>query len=98
MRPIDAEEIRLRRAELTRDVPVPEPPFWGPRTITKVPPQAVVPYLNERMLYQFQWGYRKDGKSLDEYREWAKDELRPVLRCMLEIAIGEEILARKATT
>jgi 5-methyltetrahydrofolate--homocysteine methyltransferase len=96
LRPIDAEEIRLRRAELTRNVPVPEPPFWGPRTITKVPPKAVVAYLNERMLYQFQWGYRKDGRNLDEYREWAKDELRPVLRRMLDIAIGEEILAPQA--
>jgi 5-methyltetrahydrofolate--homocysteine methyltransferase len=96
LRPIDTEEIRLRRAELTRNVPVPEPPFWGSRTITKVPPKAVVPYLNERMLYQFQWGYRKDGKSLDEYREWAKDELRPVLRRMLDIAIGEEILLPQA--
>src|SRR5205085_12635695 len=66
MRPVDAEEIRLRRAELTRNVPVPEPPFWGPRTIARVPAKAVVPYLNERMLYQFQWGYRKDGRSLAE--------------------------------
>src|SRR5215813_9395810 len=80
LRPVDAEEIRLRRAELTRNVPVPEPPFWGPRTIERVPPKAVMPYLNERMLYQFQWGYRKDGRSLAEYREWAKDQLRPILR------------------
>ncbi|HYU13483.1 MAG TPA: homocysteine S-methyltransferase family protein, partial [Stellaceae bacterium] len=83
MRPVDLEEIRLRRAELTRNVPVPEPPFWGARTIARVPAKAVVPYLNERMLYQFQWGYRKDGRSLAEYREWAKDELRPVLRRIL---------------
>src|SRR6266852_5716472 len=41
MRPVDVEEIRLRRAELTRNVPVPEPPFWGPRTIARVPAQAV---------------------------------------------------------
>jgi 5-methyltetrahydrofolate--homocysteine methyltransferase len=78
------------------DVPVPEPPFWGPRTIARVPAKAVVPYLNERMLYQFQWGYRKDGRSLAEYREWAKDELRPVLRRILDIAIREEILVPQA--
>jgi 5-methyltetrahydrofolate--homocysteine methyltransferase len=96
LRPVDAEEIRLRRAELTRNVPVPAPPFWGPRTIARVPVKAVVPYLNERMLYQFQWGYRKDGRSLAEYREWAKDELRPVLRRMLDIAIREEILTPQA--
>ena len=29
LRPVDVEEIRLRRAELTRNVPVPEPPFRG---------------------------------------------------------------------
>jgi hypothetical protein len=96
LRPVDVEEIRLRRAELTRDVPVPEPPFWGSRAIDRVPPKAVVPYLNERMLYQFQWGYRKDGRNLAEYREWAKDELRPVLRRMLDIAIREEILVPQA--
>jgi 5-methyltetrahydrofolate--homocysteine methyltransferase len=96
MRPVDVEEIRLRRAELTRNVPVPEPPFWGPRTIERIPAKAVVPYINERMLYQFQWGYRKDGRSLAEYREWAKDELRPILRRMLDIAIREEILVPQA--
>jgi 5-methyltetrahydrofolate--homocysteine methyltransferase len=96
LRPVDAEEVRLRRAELTRNVPVPVPPFWGARAIERVPAKAVVPYLNERMLYQFQWGYRKDGRSLAEYREWAKDELRPVLRRMLDIAIREEILVPQA--
>jgi 5-methyltetrahydrofolate--homocysteine methyltransferase len=96
LRPVDLAEIRLRRAELAHNVAVPLPPFWGPRTIERMSPQVVVPYLNERMLYQFQWGYRKDGKSLAEYREWAKDELRPVLRRMLDIAIGEEILVPQA--
>jgi 5-methyltetrahydrofolate--homocysteine methyltransferase len=96
LRPVDVDEIRLRRAELTRDVRVPQPPFWGARTIERVSPKAVVPYLNERMLYQFQWGYRKDGKTLAEYREWAKDELRPVLYRILDIAIREEILNPQA--
>ena len=96
LRPVDAEEIRVQRAELTRGVPIPEPPFWGPRTISQVPVKAVAPYLNERMLYQFQWGYRKDGKSLAEYREWAKDELRPILRRILDVAIREEILSPQA--
>jgi 5-methyltetrahydrofolate--homocysteine methyltransferase len=96
LRPLDLDEIRLRRTELNRDVVVPRPPFWGQRTLERVSPKAVVPYLNERMLYQFQWGYRKDGRSLAEYREWAKDELRPVLRRILEIAVREEILAPQA--
>src|SRR5262249_30134971 len=41
LRPVDAEEIRLHRAELTRSVPVPQPPFWGARTIGQVRPKVV---------------------------------------------------------
>jgi 5-methyltetrahydrofolate--homocysteine methyltransferase len=95
-RPVDLEEIRLRRAELNRNVKVPVPPFWGAQTIARVPVKAIVPYLNERMLYQFQWGFRKDGRSLAEYKEWAKRELRPVLARIADIAIRENILVPQA--
>jgi 5-methyltetrahydrofolate--homocysteine methyltransferase len=96
LRPIDVEEIRLRRAELTAGLAVPEPPFWGPRTIARVPVKALVPFLNERMLYQFQWGFRKDGRTLDEYKAWAHKELRPILQRMLDVAIQQDILVPQA--
>ncbi|MGH7054340.1 MAG: vitamin B12 dependent-methionine synthase activation domain-containing protein, partial [Stellaceae bacterium] len=57
---------------------------------------AVVAYLNERMLYQFHWGYRKDGRSLGEYMKWARDELRPTLKRIFDIAVAEEILVPQA--
>jgi len=96
LRPVDFEEIRLRRNELTARVPVAEPPFWGPRTVARVPAQALVPFLNERMLYQFQWGYRKDGRTLDEFKAWAQKELRPTLKRILDVAIAENILVPQA--
>jgi 5-methyltetrahydrofolate--homocysteine methyltransferase len=96
LRPIDVEEIRLRRAELTAGVPVPEPPFWGARTIARVPVKALVPFLNERMLYQFQWGYRKDGRTLEQFKRWAHKELRPVLQRMLDVSIQQDILVPQA--
>ncbi|HKT20622.1 MAG TPA: methionine synthase [Stellaceae bacterium] len=96
LRPIDLDEINLRRAALNRGLAVPEPPFWGPRTIAHVPPKALVPYLNERMLYQFQWGYRKDGRSLEAFMAWAQRELRPILKRMLDRAEAEDILRPQA--
>jgi len=96
LRPIDLREIRLRRAELSRGVAVPTPPFWGARTIERIPVKAVAPFLNERMLYQFQWGYRKDGRSFEDYKAWARQELRPVLSRIMDIAIREEILVPQA--
>jgi len=49
------------------------------------------------MLYQFQWGYRKQGRKLNEYMEWAKTELRPVLRRMLDICNQQDILRPQAS-
>jgi 5-methyltetrahydrofolate--homocysteine methyltransferase len=95
-RPVDLEEIRLRRAELTARVPVPAPPFWGPRVIARVPVKALVPYLSETMLFQFQWGFRKAGKKLDEYKAWAQREVKPILKRMLEICAADDILVPQA--
>jgi 5-methyltetrahydrofolate--homocysteine methyltransferase len=96
IRPVDYAEVELRRAELARGVQVPAPPFWGARAIERVDPKAIIPYLNETMLFQFQWGFRKAGKSRQEFREWAKREVRPILRRIAEIAGKEKILQPKA--
>ena len=75
---------------------MPEPPFWGPRVVARVPVETLIPFLNERMLYQFQWGYRKDGRSLADYMVWAKKELRPILKRMLGVAKQQGILLPQA--
>ena len=95
-RPVDFEETRLRREELANGVSVPEPPFWGPRVLARVPLDALVPFLNDRMLYQFQWGYRKNGRSLEDYMKWARKELRPTLKRMLDVCKQQDILLPQA--
>lgn len=92
----DPEAATARRNALTSQDQIPEPPFWGPRIIARVPVPALLPYLNERMLYQFQWGYRKDGRRLDEYMDWAKQELRPILKRITDVAIQQDILIPQA--
>jgi 5-methyltetrahydrofolate--homocysteine methyltransferase len=94
-RPVDVAAVRQRRHRLTRDVPAMTPPFWGPR-IVEAAPKAIVPFLNERSLYQFQWGFRKQGKSLEDFLGWAKQELRPVMRRMLALCEAEDILRPQA--
>ncbi len=93
--PVDLREVQQRRRRLTADVPVAEPPFWGPRVI-EAAPKAIVPFLNERSLYQFQWGFRKQGRSLDDFMGWSKQELRPVLRRMLTLCEEQDILRPQA--
>lgn len=95
-RPMDLEEIRTRRGELRRQADVPVPPFWGPRMIDEVPVRALLPYLNERMLFQFHWGFRKMGRRLDEYMEWAQQEVKPTLVRLVDTCEQENILHPQA--
>jgi 5-methyltetrahydrofolate--homocysteine methyltransferase len=93
--PVDVNYAQARRRTQTRDEPVPVPPFWGAR-VMEASPKAIVPYINERSLYQFQWGFRKQGRSLEDFLGWAKQELRPVLQRMLRLTAEQEILKPQA--
>ncbi len=96
LRPIEAEASRLRRNELSKGVEVPEPPFFGPRLLEDVPVKALLPYLNENMLFQFHWGYKKDGRSLDDFLTWAAKELRPILASLVDEAERERVFLPQA--
>ena len=93
--PVDLAAVRARRRRITGDVPPVAPPFWGARTI-EAGPRAVLPFLNERSLYQFQWGFRKQGRSLEDFLGWAKQELRPVMHRMLALCEADAILRPQA--
>ena len=94
-RPVDIGVVQARRRRLTQDVPTPEPPFWGARVL-EAAPKAIVPFVNERSLYQFQWGFRKQGRTLDDFLGWARQELRPVMRRMLSMCEEQDILKPQA--
>lgn len=95
-RPVDWEEISLRRQELANDGLIPTPPFYGAKLVENVSIRALVPYINEVMLYQFQWGFKKGGRSREEWREWVRDQVRPIMSRMLDLCEKEQILQPKA--
>ena len=96
MRPMEVEALKLKRQELARQVSVPTPPFWGAKIIDNVPMRALIPYLNEQMLFTFHWGFKKAGKSLDEYWKWVETDVKPILKRLLEECEREDILQPKA--
>jgi 5-methyltetrahydrofolate--homocysteine methyltransferase len=94
-KPVDILATQARRRKLTADQPVITPPFWGPRLVES-DPKSLVPFINERSLYQFQWGFRKQGRTLEDFIGWARQELRPVMRRMLGICEEQDILKPQA--
>lgn len=93
--PVDVKAVQARRARINQGHDVPTPPFWGARVL-EASPKAIVPFINERSLYQFQWGFRKAGRSLEDFLGWAKQELRPVMKRMLDLCAAEDILRPQA--
>jgi len=96
LRPLELEAIKLKRAELARQVEVPKPPFWGARVIEKVPVKALIPFLNEQMLFTFHWGFKKAGKSLEQYWQWVETDVKPILLRLLRECEAQDILQPKA--
>ncbi|MBR0657522.1 methionine synthase [Plastoroseomonas arctica] len=93
--PVDVAYAQTRRRRVSAESATPTPPFWGAKVL-EAPPKAIIPFLNERSLYQFQWGFRKQGRSLEDFIGWAKQELRPVLKRMLALAEADNILKPQA--
>ncbi len=96
MRPVEVEAIKLKRQELAKQVEVPAPPFWGARIIDTIPVKALLPYLNEQMLFTFHWGFKKAGKSLEDYWKWVETDVKPILKRLLDECEREQILQPKA--
>ncbi len=96
LRPIDVQAIQTKRNELAQGVTVPDAPFLGARIIDDVPVKALLPFLNEQMLFTFHWGFKKQGRSLGEYWKWVDTDVRPILKRLLAECEAENILQPKA--
>ncbi len=74
-------------------------PFTGARLLESIPLQNIAPFMNETMLFQFQWGFKR--KSIpDEYQgrydDYARDKIRPIYNELLKRCATENILRPQA--
>ncbi len=95
-RPIDWDEVKLRRADLHAGQEVPAPPFWGARVIESIDPKALWPFLNQTMLFRFHWGFKKAAAGGEDWRDWIDREVRPILKRIMGICQAENILTPRA--
>ena len=83
-------------ARLEYAQPVPQPPFWGDRVIEHIPLRAALAYVNEVMLFQVQWHFRKRGRPADEFKAYIDREVRPIYRELIARCEQGQILTPKA--
>jgi 5-methyltetrahydrofolate--homocysteine methyltransferase len=86
----------IPRSDIGHEYPVPWPPFWGTRVLDDIELDAVLEFINESMLFQVQWGYRKKGRSPKEWTQYLDTEVRPTYRQFVERCRREELLRPQA--
>ncbi|MGD8453500.1 MAG: methionine synthase [Phycisphaerae bacterium] len=84
------------RETVTYTHPVPQPPFWGDRVVEHIPLKGALAYLNEVMLFQVQWQFRKHGRPADEFKRYIEQHVRPIYRELVERCTREQILTPQA--
>ncbi|MFO0837105.1 MAG: homocysteine S-methyltransferase family protein [Phycisphaerae bacterium] len=75
---------------------VPRPPFWGSRVIESLPLRAVLAFINEVMLFQVQWAFRKKGRTPEQFKRYIDLEVRPIYRALVERCEREQIIMPQA--
>jgi 5-methyltetrahydrofolate--homocysteine methyltransferase len=75
---LPTDDTSVRSAART-DVPVPTPPFWGPREID-VPLDEVYHHLDTHVLFKLHWGGR--GVKGEEWRKLVGEDFQPRLERM----------------
>jgi 5-methyltetrahydrofolate--homocysteine methyltransferase len=91
---------RIRQAKLFvapstvwRDVPVPQPPFFGARVAKGIQLQDVFAYVNEVALFRAQWQYtNKKGLPKEQYEAYLEEHARPILRHWQSVCLEEQLL------
>ncbi|MSR45460.1 MAG: methionine synthase [Planctomycetes bacterium] len=94
-RPVPHDEAFQAPAALPV-VPVPDVPFFGTRVIEKIPLQSLVPLINERLLFQFQWGFKRGTRSEAQWKADLEEHARPAYIELLKRCAADEILQPKA--
>jgi 5-methyltetrahydrofolate--homocysteine methyltransferase len=88
-----------REAVSWEGVPDLTPPFWGPRHLEAIPLQNIAPFMNETMLFQFQWGFKKKALPEDyagRFDDFVRDKVRPIYHDLLKRCAVEGILEPQA--
>ena len=76
-------------------VPAPRMPELGARQVD-VPVKALLPWINEDVLFKFQWGFLRKNLSVEEHAEQLRTVAKPILVDLAERAAREGILRPQA--
>ncbi|MBC7463650.1 MAG: methionine synthase [Actinobacteria bacterium] len=78
--------IDTRRSDVSQEVEIPVPPFWGSRIVKGIALNEYADMLDERALFVGQWGLKG---ARNEFETMAEEEGRPRLRALLNECLSK---------
>ncbi len=75
---IAGDTTHTNRSDVSTNVPIPRPPFWGTRAVHDIPLEQVFAYINETALFKGQWQFKQGRKPTEEYQSFVAEHVRPV--------------------
>jgi 5-methyltetrahydrofolate--homocysteine methyltransferase len=82
----------IGRSKVSRDVPIPPPPFWGSRIVKDLPLDEVFKYVNETALIRGQWRFVRGSMSEAEYQRILQEQVFPEYRNLQETVKRDQLL------
>src|SRR6266566_5134745 len=76
-------------SSVQRDMPIPTPPFWGPRVLERIGIEDVAADMDLNTLFRLHWGGKAHG---EEFTRLVEKEFRPRLERMLREARHQRYL------
>jgi 5-methyltetrahydrofolate--homocysteine methyltransferase len=76
-------------SSIQRDIPIPTPPFWGPRVLERIGIEDVAACMDLNTLFRLHWGGKAHGK---EFTRLVEKEFQPRLEHMLSQARQQRYL------
>ncbi|HAV22604.1 MAG TPA: methionine synthase [Bacteroidetes bacterium] len=84
------------RSDVSRDVHIPTPPFWGSRVANDIRLDDVFTYVNDVALIRGQWRVVKGKLSAEEYQTVLRDKVLPEYESLKNKIRAEGLLQPKA--
>ena len=83
------------RSNVSTEVSIPEPPFYGSRVVEDIKLDDVFAFINETALFKGQWQFKQGRTPVDQYQALVRDKVRPIYEELKERSKREELLVPK---
>jgi 5-methyltetrahydrofolate--homocysteine methyltransferase len=83
------------RSNVSGDVPIPTPPFYGSRVVERVSLADLFSFINETALFKGQWQFKQGRMPAEEYQALVREKVRPIYQELKKRSAQEKLIVPK---